>query len=122
MAVTAALWRGLAGTGGNARPMFTSSDGVTSASQRDQIGTAGQASSADVIERLQANDVQVMAVANPLRGISIDSAYVASVFDQIPGPVLAVGHSYRGAVISKAASGANNVVGLVFVAAFAGRG
>jgi hypothetical protein len=44
MAVTAALWRGLAGTGCNARPMFTSSDGVTSANQRDQIGTAGQAS------------------------------------------------------------------------------
>ena len=72
-----------------------------------------------VIERLQAKGVQVTAVANPLRGISIDSAYVASVFDQIPGPVLAVGHSYGGAVISNAASGARNVVGLVFVAAFA---
>ena len=74
---------------------------------------------AGVIERLQAKGVQVTAVANPLRGISIDSAYVASVFDQIPGPVLAVGHSYGGAVISNAASGARNVVGLVFVAAFA---
>ncbi|MBV9060591.1 MAG: alpha/beta hydrolase [Pseudonocardiales bacterium] len=72
-----------------------------------------------VIERLQAKGVQVTAVANPLRGISIDSAYVASVFDQIAGPVLAVGHSYGGAVISNAASGARNVVGLVFVAAFA---
>ena len=72
-----------------------------------------------VLERLQANDVRVVAVANPLRGISIDSAYVASVFDQIEGPVLAVGHSYGGAVISNAAAGAGNVVGLVFVAAFA---
>ncbi|MCW2717285.1 alpha/beta hydrolase [Pseudonocardia sp.] len=72
-----------------------------------------------VIERLQAKDVQVTAVANPLRGISLDSAYVASVFDQIPGPVLAVGHSYGGAVISNAARGSRNVVGLVFVAAFA---
>jgi pimeloyl-ACP methyl ester carboxylesterase len=61
----------------------------------------------------------VVAVANPLRGIAIDSAYVASVFHQIPGPVLAVGHSYGGAVISNAATGAGNVVGLVFVAAFA---
>jgi pimeloyl-ACP methyl ester carboxylesterase len=61
----------------------------------------------------------VTAPANPLRGISIDSAYLASVFDQIPGPVLAVGHSYGGAVISNAASMAKNVVGLVFVAAFA---
>jgi pimeloyl-ACP methyl ester carboxylesterase len=74
---------------------------------------------AGVIERLRAKGVQVTAVANPLRGISLDSAYVASVFDQIPGPVLAVGHSYGGAVISNAASGARNVVGLVFVAAFA---
>lgn len=72
-----------------------------------------------VIERLQASDVQVTAVANPLRGISVDTAYVASVFQQIPGPVLAVGHSYGGAVISNAATGASNVVGLVFVAAFA---
>jgi len=72
-----------------------------------------------VIERLQANNVQVVAAANPLRGISIDSAYVASVFNQIQGPVLAVGHSYGGAVISNAATGASNIVGLVFVAAFA---
>ena len=72
-----------------------------------------------VIERLQANGVQVIAAANPLRGISADSAYVASVFDQVPGPVLAVGHSYGGAVISNAATRSQNVVGLVFVAAFA---
>lgn len=72
-----------------------------------------------VIQRLQAQDVQVTAPANPLRGITIDSAYVASVFDQIPGPVLAVGHSYGGAVISNAATMATNVVGLVYVAAFA---
>ena len=72
-----------------------------------------------VLERLQANNVQVVAAANPLRGVSIDSAYVASVFNQIQGPVLAVGHSYGGAVISNAATGARNIVGLVFVAAFA---
>jgi pimeloyl-ACP methyl ester carboxylesterase len=72
-----------------------------------------------VIERLQAKGVPVVAAANPLRGISIDSAYVASLFAQIPGPVLAVGHSYGGAVISNAATGAQNVLGLVYVAAFA---
>jgi pimeloyl-ACP methyl ester carboxylesterase len=72
-----------------------------------------------VIERLQAAGVQVTAPANPLRGISIDSAYLASLLDQIPGPVLAVGHSYGGVVISNAASMAKNVVGLVYVAAFA---
>jgi pimeloyl-ACP methyl ester carboxylesterase len=72
-----------------------------------------------VIERLQAAGIQVTAPPNPLRGISTDSAYIASILNQIPGPVLAVGHSYGGAVISNAATDAANVVGLVFVAAFA---
>jgi pimeloyl-ACP methyl ester carboxylesterase len=72
-----------------------------------------------VIERLQAHGVQVTAPANPLRGIAVDSAYLASFLSQIPGPVLAVGHSYAGAVITNAATTASNVVGLVFVAAFA---
>lgn len=72
-----------------------------------------------VIERLQARGITVTAPPNPLRGISTDSSYVASVFNQIPGPVLAVGHSYGGAVITNAASNAPNVVGLVYVAAFA---
>jgi pimeloyl-ACP methyl ester carboxylesterase len=72
-----------------------------------------------VVERLQAAGMEVTAPPNPLRGISIDSAYIASVLEQIPGPVLLVGHSYGGAVISNAATGAENVVGLVFVAAFA---
>jgi pimeloyl-ACP methyl ester carboxylesterase len=72
-----------------------------------------------VIERLQAAGMQVTAPANPLRGISIDSAYIASFLKQLPGPVLAVGHSYGGAVISNAATDTPNVVGLVFVAAFA---
>jgi pimeloyl-ACP methyl ester carboxylesterase len=61
----------------------------------------------------------VTALPNPLRGISYDSAYVASFMKQIPGPVLAVGHSYGGAVISNAATGLGSVVGLVFIAAFA---
>ena len=72
-----------------------------------------------VIERLLAKGVQVKAPPNPLRGISIDSAYVAGVLDETPGPVIAVGHSYGGAVISNAAKQAKNVVGLVYVAAFA---
>src|SRR5918994_2373721 len=71
------------------------------------------------VERLQADGVQVTAPANPLRGISIDSAYIASLFEQIPGPVLAVGHSYGGAGVTNAATNANNVVRLVYVAPFA---
>jgi pimeloyl-ACP methyl ester carboxylesterase len=72
-----------------------------------------------VIERLQAAGIQVTAAPNPLRGIAHDSAYVASFVKQIPGPVIAVGHSYAGAVISNAAAGLDNVAALVFVAAFA---
>ena len=72
-----------------------------------------------VTELLQAAGVTVSRRANPLRGIAADSAYVASVLSQIPGPVLAVGHSYGGAVITNAATSAGNVVGLVYVAAFA---
>jgi pimeloyl-ACP methyl ester carboxylesterase len=72
-----------------------------------------------VIELLQEKGMEVTAPANPLRGIEIDSAYTAGVLDEIPGPVLLVGHSYGGAVISNAATDAKNVVGLVYVAAFA---
>lgn len=72
-----------------------------------------------VIERLQKAGVQVTAPANPLRGLAIDSAYLTSFLNQIGGPVLVVGHSYGGAVISNAATKASNVVGLVYVAAFA---
>ena len=80
---------------------------------------ADSSSWAGVIERLQAKGIKVIAAANPLRGLKSDSAYVAALIDEIPGPVLAVGHSYGGAVISNAATGKSNVVGLVFVAAFA---
>src|SRR5829696_8543609 len=55
-----------------------------------------------VVERLLAAGVAVTAPANPLRGISIDSAYITNFLNQIPGPVLAVGHSYGGAVITNA--------------------
>jgi pimeloyl-ACP methyl ester carboxylesterase len=73
----------------------------------------------DVVRFLMAAGVRVQAVSNPLRGIAFDSAYVASALRQIDGPVLAVGHSYGGAIITNAARTAGNVVGLVYVAAFA---
>jgi pimeloyl-ACP methyl ester carboxylesterase len=59
-----------------------------------------------------------IAPPNPLRGIASDAAYIASFVQQIAGPVLLVGHSYGGAVITNAASRVDNVVGLVYVAAF----
>ena len=73
----------------------------------------------DVVAQLQAAGITAQAVSNPLRGIAADAAYVASAIRQIPGPVLAVGHSYGGAIITNAAPQASNVVGLVYVAAFA---
>ena len=73
-----------------------------------------------VIERLQQREgYTVIAPPNPLRGVAADSAYLASLLNQIDGPVLLTGHSYGGAVITNAATSAPNVVGLVYVAAFA---
>ena len=72
-----------------------------------------------VITQLQAKGVPVTAPANPLRGITADSAYIAAVLEQIDGPVVAVGHSYGGAVITNAATNAKNVIAIVYVAAFA---
>jgi pimeloyl-ACP methyl ester carboxylesterase len=71
-----------------------------------------------VIANLQASGLVAQAISNPLRGVSADAAYVASAVSQIPGPVLLVGHSYGGSVISVAAAQATNVVGLVYVAAY----
>jgi pimeloyl-ACP methyl ester carboxylesterase len=74
---------------------------------------------AAVTERLLAAGVPVRAIVNPLRGVSADAAYVASAIKQTPGKVLAVGHSYGGAAITNAVPQTTNVVGLVYVAAFA---
>jgi pimeloyl-ACP methyl ester carboxylesterase len=71
-----------------------------------------------VIEDLQARNIPVLAPANPLRGLAHDAAYTASFVNQLEGPVLLVGHSYGGAVITEAGARADNVVGLVYVAAF----
>src|SRR5215210_9022065 len=72
-----------------------------------------------VIQQLQARGLPVLAPPNPLRGLAGDAEYIASFVNQIEGPVLLVGHSYGGAVISVAGAAADNVVGLVYVAAFA---
>jgi pimeloyl-ACP methyl ester carboxylesterase len=72
-----------------------------------------------VIPLLQQQGYTAVAPPNPLRGVVFDSDYIASVLGQIDGPVLLVGHSYGGAVITNAATDASNVLGLVYVAAFA---
>jgi pimeloyl-ACP methyl ester carboxylesterase len=72
-----------------------------------------------VVTQLLAKGYPVVAVANPLRGVRSDAAYVANVVDSIPGPVVLVGHSYGGNVITNAATGKANVKALVYVAGFA---
>lgn len=72
-----------------------------------------------VIERLQANSLEVVAAANPLRSLTGDAAYVRDVITGLGKPVVLVGHSYGGMVITEAASGNESVVGLVYVCAFA---
>jgi pimeloyl-ACP methyl ester carboxylesterase len=74
---------------------------------------------AGVIAELHAAGIGVMATANPLRGLAGDADYVTGIAAGIDGPVLLAGHSYGGAVITAAGSAAPNVVGLVYVAAFA---
>ncbi|WP_309129765.1 alpha/beta hydrolase [Microbacterium sp.] len=71
-----------------------------------------------VIARLQEHDVTAVAVANPLRSLAGDAAYVRDVIASIGGPVVLVGHSYGGLVITDAAAGNDAVVGLVYVSAF----
>ncbi|MDM0074766.1 alpha/beta hydrolase [Variovorax sp. J2P1-59] len=80
---------------------------------------AESASWNDVARNLRARSFPVIAVANPLRGVKSDAAYVAAVVDSVKGPVVLVGHSYGGSVISAAADGKAKVKALVFVAAFA---
>ncbi|WP_433243472.1 alpha/beta fold hydrolase [Actinomadura nitritigenes] len=72
-----------------------------------------------VIKRLQHDGYTTIAPANPLRGIPTDAAYIASVLKSVKGPIVLVGHSYGGAVITNAAGGDPNVKALVYVAAFA---
>jgi pimeloyl-ACP methyl ester carboxylesterase len=72
-----------------------------------------------VLERLQKAGYPVIAPANPLRDLTGDSAYISSIVSTIPGPVILVGHSYGGAVITNAAIGHTNVKALVYIAAFA---
>lgn len=72
-----------------------------------------------VIKILEADGYPVVAAANPLRSVKGDAQYVAKIVESIKTPVVLVGHSYGGLVISDAAKNLSNVKSLVFVAAFA---
>jgi pimeloyl-ACP methyl ester carboxylesterase len=79
---------------------------------------ADAASWTPVTRRLLDKGHTVLAPPVPNRSLIGDSAYIRSVVEQIDGPVLLVGHSYGGAVITVAGA-ADNVVGLVYVSGYA---
>lgn len=81
-------------------------------------GAFGDASSwRSVFARLDTGEYDVLAAAIPLRGVTADVAYLDAVIDQLDGPVVLVGHSYSGSVIT--VSGVSDkVAGLVYVAGF----
>ncbi len=72
-----------------------------------------------VIEILEKEGYPVIAAADPLRGVRSDADYISSILSSIDSPVILVGHSYGGSVISLAANGHANVKALVYVSAFA---
>jgi pimeloyl-ACP methyl ester carboxylesterase len=78
---------------------------------------AESASWNDVIVLLQEQGYTVIAAANPIRSVSGDADFLASIFEAVDGPVVAVGHSYGGTVITNALR--DNVRALVYVAGYA---
>lgn len=83
-------------------------------------GAFAESSSWDgVIAELERDGYTAIAAANPLRSVTTDAAAVAAVVRSIAGPVVLVGHSYGGPVVTEAANDSPNVKALVYVAAFA---
>lgn len=80
---------------------------------------AGSSSWDDVIVQLEKDGYQVIAAANGLRSVKADAAPISALVASIKGPVVLVGHSYGGPVITAAADGNHNVKAMVFVSAFA---
>jgi pimeloyl-ACP methyl ester carboxylesterase len=74
---------------------------------------------AGVIRELQSQGVAVRAPMNPLRSLAFDADAIARYTTTIDGPIILVGHSYGGAVISQAAPAIKDVIALVFLSAFA---
>src|SRR5882724_3250780 len=81
-------------------------------------GAFGDASSwRSVFDHLDRDEYTILAAAIPLRGVASDASYLGAVIDQLDGPVVLVGHSYSGCVIT-AAGASDKVAGLVYVAGF----
>src|SRR5271169_7067114 len=71
-----------------------------------------------MIRELGSTGHTVLAPPNPLRSLAFDAATIADYVTAIEGPVLLVGHSYGGAVITQASAALGHVTGLVYLAAF----
>ncbi|MEA2616685.1 MAG: hypothetical protein QOE72_2468 [Chloroflexota bacterium] len=82
-------------------------------------GWADASSWNGVVERLEGRGYTVVAPPNPLRSLQNDAAYLSSILATISGPIVLVGHSYGGMVMTDAATGHPNVKALVYIAAFA---
>ncbi|UCI19065.1 alpha/beta hydrolase [Mesorhizobium sp. B2-1-8] len=80
---------------------------------------AGSSSWDAVITKLTRDGYVAIAAANPLRSVAGDAAAVSAIVRSVSGPVVLVGHSYGGPVITEAANGNANVKALVYVAGFA---
>ncbi len=117
--------------GGGAALASTTGSGTAhaTASRSDQSGAkptivlvhgafADSSSWSSEVQFLQSQGYPVIAVANPLRGVASDSAYLLSVLRTISGPIVLVGHSYAGFLISAAAAADSQVKALVYVAAY----
>jgi pimeloyl-ACP methyl ester carboxylesterase len=102
--------------------MFTGS--IANAADKPTVilvhGAFAESNSWDAVTRKLIDDgYAVIGVANPLRGVRSDADYLSAIVASTRGPVILVGHSYGGMVISNATSIQNNIKGLVFVSAFA---
>jgi pimeloyl-ACP methyl ester carboxylesterase len=82
-------------------------------------GAFAESSSWDGVIDLLPSDHRVIAAANPLRGVASDAETVSDLVRTIEGPVLLVAHSYGGAVMTNVAADSGDIVGLVYVNAFA---
>jgi pimeloyl-ACP methyl ester carboxylesterase len=83
-------------------------------------GAFAESSSWDgVVDPLLTDGHKVIAAANPLRGVATDAATVSDLVRTVDGPVVLVGHSYGGLVISNVAADAGKIVGLVYACGFA---
>jgi pimeloyl-ACP methyl ester carboxylesterase len=126
LAVSLVAFGGAALSAAAAEPILTKtvSTGKTSTKPKPTVvlvhgAFADSSGWALVSSALDASGYPVIAFSNPLRGVDYDSQYLRDFLSTIEGPIVLVGHSYGGALITNAATGNPNVKSLVYIAAYA---